>query len=77
MTTIGYGPVQRRIWRAFIVRPDARFTTTELVRLAYPRLSACELRRSNWYSVRLAASRVARRVGRRRPYGTIVWAAKP
>ena len=36
MTTIGYGPVQRRIWRAFVARPDARLSTTELVALAYP-----------------------------------------
>jgi hypothetical protein len=77
MTTIRLGPVQRRISRAFIVDPDAELSTTELVRLAYPRLRADELKRSNWYSVRLAAAAVAVRVGRRRPYGTIVWAAKP
>jgi hypothetical protein len=77
MTTIRYGPIQRRIWRQFVARPNARFTTTDLVAIAYPRLSAGELMRSNWYSVRLAATKVARRVGRERPYGTIIWAAKP
>ena len=34
MTTIRLGPLQRRISRAWIVRPDALLTTTELVRLA-------------------------------------------
>jgi hypothetical protein len=76
MTMIRYGPIQRRISRAFIARPDALLSTTELVRLVYPRLRADELKRSNWYSVRLAAAKVAVRVGRERPYGTIVWAGQ-
>ena len=33
------GKLQRRIWRAFLVRsPDALLTTTEIVRLVYPRI---------------------------------------
>ena len=29
---------KRRVWRAFLVRPGALLTTTELVRLVYPRI---------------------------------------
>jgi len=28
---IGLGPIQRRIWREFIARPDAELSTSELV----------------------------------------------
>src|SRR5258707_14938822 len=40
MTTIRYGPLQRLIWRQFVARPDAQLSTTEMVAIAYPRLSA-------------------------------------
>ena len=69
------GTIQRRIWRAFVAKPSAKLSTTELVALAYPRLAAGELKWSHRYAVRRAAARVAERVGRKRP-GGLVWAAK-
>jgi hypothetical protein len=69
------GKLQRRIWRAFIAEPLAEFCTLQLVRLAFPRLRAGELKRSHWYSVRRAAENVAVRAGRKRR-GGIVWRAK-
>ena len=67
------GKLQRRIWRQFLVKPPGTLlSTTELLRVAYPRQRA-GFRNWHWYSVRMAARKVAIRVrrsstGRGRPW---------
>jgi hypothetical protein len=67
------GKLQRRILRAFIAEPG-RKTTAELARWCYPRLTG-ELLNKHRYCVRLAAQRVADRVGRTYP-GGFIWELK-
>jgi hypothetical protein len=67
------GKLQRRILRAFIAEPG-RKTTAELVRWCYPRLTGPILGKHR-YCVRIAAQRVAVRVGRTYP-GGFIWEAK-
>lgn len=66
----GAGQVQRRVWRAFVANPDVEFTTAELARWAYPRLTEQPSRKHRWAIVR-AAQRVAARVRRDRPGGVV------
>ena len=54
---VGFGPTQRRIWRAFIANPDAELRTVDLGKWAYPRLS--KLTRSEQWSIVRAARKVA------------------
>jgi hypothetical protein len=71
------GPVQRRISRAFIANPGIELCTTDLVRLAFPRLSRDALRKAHWGSVRRAAAGVAVCIGQKRRSGGLIWVAKP
>jgi hypothetical protein len=71
----GLGPIQRRIWRAFVASPDARLTTADLVRWCYPRLRG-DVKNKHRHCIRYAAPRVAVKVGRTYP-GGFIWVAKP
>lgn len=68
------GPIQRRIWRAFIAKPDAELRTVDLVPWCYPRLVGKPQRKHRWAICRAAQS-VAVRVRRDRP-GGVVFRAK-
>jgi hypothetical protein len=81
------GKLQRRIWRAFLVRsPDALLTTTEIVRLAYPcirdgfrnhlyavAVSKCPLRASLERSAR--AYSTFGKPGKQAPHGSFILCA--
>lgn len=72
------GTLQRRIWRAFLVRPPGTIlSTSQLMPLVYPRIRG-RFQHWHWYGVRRAAAAVAVPVrrssrGRGRP---LLWKAK-
>ena len=55
------GRIQRRIRCAFLANPESLLKTTELVRWAYPRLTAPPSKWHRW-AVQRAARKVARQV---------------
>jgi hypothetical protein len=57
------GPIQRRIWRMFLVRPNAAITTSDLCLGAYPRAGGV-ITHNHRRAVRGAALAVAVPVGR-------------
>jgi hypothetical protein len=57
------GKLQRRIWRQFVISPNALLTTTQLMRGCYPRM-ADAFRNWHRWDVRRAAVAVAVPVGR-------------
>ena len=61
----GLGPIQRRIWRAFIANPGAELLTSELAQWAYPRWKD-KPQRKHLSAIRRAARKVAIRVRRER-----------
>ena len=69
------GKLQRRVLRAFIAEPG-RKTTTDLVEMVQSAVDRPDLLNKHRYGVRLAARRVAIRVGRTYP-GGFIWELKP
>ena len=70
----GFGPIQRRVWRAFVAHPGAELTTGQLVRWCYPRLNGRTLNKHR-FVIRRAAEAVAVRAGKGWR-GSIVWRSK-
>ena len=70
------GKIQRRLWRAFLARPGALLSTTELLPLTHPRFRG-SFQNKHRLALRRAARAVAEPVGRASTIGRpIVWRAK-